>query len=104
MHEPQTYPGLADGPHSFNVKAIDAAGNQSGPAAYVWTIDTVAPTITLSTKPAIPPTTRTPDFAFSANETISGGFQCQLDAAAFAACTSPKTLRCDGQTDRTPSR
>jgi hypothetical protein len=36
----QAYSGLADGPHSFNVKAIDAAGNQSGSAGHTWTIDT----------------------------------------------------------------
>ena len=89
---PRAYSGLADGPHSFNVKAIDAAGNQSGPAGHTWTIDTVAPTITLGTKPVDPTNDSTPDFAFSANETISGGFQCKLDAGAFAACTSPKTL------------
>ncbi len=89
---PRAYSGLADGPHSFNVKAIDAAGNQSGPAGHTWTIDTVAPTITLGTKPVNPTNDSTPDFAFSANETISGGFQCKLDAAAFAVCTSPKTL------------
>ena len=92
---PKTYSGLADGPHSFNVKAVDPAGNQSGLSGQTWTIDTLAPTITLGTKPVDPTNDTTPDFAFSANETISGGFQCKLDAGAFAACTSPKTLRCD---------
>ena len=89
---PKAYSGLADGPHSFNVKAIDAAGNQSSPVGYTWTIDTLAPTIALGTKPVDPSNDNTPDFAFSANETISAGFQCKLDAGAFAACTSPKTL------------
>ena len=73
------------------MKAVDAAGN-TGQSSYTWTIDTAAPTITLSTKPANPTNDATPDFAFSANETVPAGFQCQLDGAAFAACTSPKAL------------
>src|SRR4029079_5409325 len=89
---PKAYSGLADGSHSFNVKAIDPAGNQSGPAGYTWTIDRVAPQMNLGTKPANPSNDTTPDFAFSASETVPAGFQCQLDGAAFAACTSPKAL------------
>src|SRR6185312_4845377 len=88
---PKTLPATADGSHTFTVKASDAAGN-TGQASYTWTIDTAAPQITLGTKPTNPSNDTTPDFAFSANETLSGGFQCQLDGAAFAACTSPKTL------------
>ena len=77
------------------MKANDTAGN-TGQTSYTWTIDTIAPTITLGIEAGrTPPTTQRRTFAFSANETISGGFQCKLDAGAFAACTSPKTLRCD---------
>ena len=88
---PKALPATADGSHTFTVKAIDAAGN-TGQTSYTWTIDTAAPQITLGTKPTNPTNDTTPDFAFSANETLLGGFQCQLDGAAFAACTSPKTL------------
>ena len=88
---PKALAATADGSHTFTVKAIDAAGN-TGQTSYTWTIDTAAPQITLGTKPTNPTNDTTPDFAFSANETLLGGFQCQLDGAAFAACTSPKTL------------
>jgi len=37
---PQTYGGLADGSHTFSVKARDAAGNESAATPFVWTIAT----------------------------------------------------------------
>lgn len=44
---PTTYSGLADGLHTFQVRAIDAAGNvDPTPASSSWTVDTVAPVIT----------------------------------------------------------
>src|SRR5207302_10206833 len=46
---PQTYTGLANGAHTFSVKAIDPAGNvDPTPAAASWTVDTTAPAVTLS--------------------------------------------------------
>ncbi len=44
---PQSYLSLADGAHSFQVRARDAAGNfDPTPASFSWTIDTSAPVIT----------------------------------------------------------
>lgn len=41
----QTFPDLADGPHTFDVRAIDLTGNvDASPARHAWQIDTVAPT------------------------------------------------------------
>ncbi|MBP9935338.1 MAG: hypothetical protein KBF52_06170, partial [Pyrinomonadaceae bacterium] len=38
---PKTYTGLSDGSHTFNVRAIDTAGNvDASPASYTWTIST----------------------------------------------------------------
>ncbi len=46
---PKTYNGpLGDGPHTFDVKAVDPAGNESGLTSYAWTIDTVDPTGSLN--------------------------------------------------------
>lgn len=43
---PLTFSGLAEGSHTFNVRAVDAAGNIDGtPATYTWTVDYTAPTI-----------------------------------------------------------
>ncbi len=42
---PQHYIGLAEGSHTFRVRAVDLAGNAtSTPAAYTWTVDTTSPT------------------------------------------------------------
>jgi chitobiase/beta-hexosaminidase-like protein len=42
---PRGYASLADGPHSFSVRATDGAGNVDGtPATFTWLVDTVAPT------------------------------------------------------------
>ncbi|MDQ3738933.1 MAG: Ig-like domain-containing protein, partial [Actinomycetota bacterium] len=48
---PKEYTGLAEGSHTFEVRATDVAGNvDQTPAAYTWTItapaDTTAPTVT----------------------------------------------------------
>src|SRR4029079_14919194 len=84
---PKTFPATVDGSHTFTVKAIDTAGNP-GQTSYTWTIDTDPPTITLGAKPGDPTNDSTPNFPCSASETIPAGFQCKLDAGAFAACTS----------------
>ena len=46
---PQTYPGLADGTHTFTVQAIDPAGNIDPTGATAsWTVDTTAPAVTMT--------------------------------------------------------
>jgi hypothetical protein len=84
---PQSYSGLAAGSHTFLVTATDQAGNSST-ASYTWTVDTTAPSTTITSKPSNPSNSTTPSFVFSANETAS--FECSLDGAAFVSCSSPK--------------
>ena len=45
---PHTYTGLTQGSHTFQVRAVDAAGNTSGATSSTWTIDTTAPTATVT--------------------------------------------------------
>jgi hypothetical protein len=86
---PNAYNGLADGAHTFQVKATDAAGNTSSSASAAWTVDTTAPTTTLST-PATPTNATSAGLTFTASETAT--FECSLDGATFAACTSPQNV------------
>lgn len=46
---PKSFTGLLDGSHTFQVRALDAAGNVDlTPASYTWTVDSTGPTGTLS--------------------------------------------------------
>ena len=90
---PQAYPGLAQGAHTFAVKATDAAGNTDAtPATRGWTVDTIAPNTTIDNTPPAR-VAGAISFTFSATETNST-FQCRLDtpagAGGYGNCTSPK--------------
>jgi large repetitive protein len=88
---PKDYLGLAQGPHVFQARATDPAGNvDATPAGRGWTVDTVAPETTFTSTPTDPTTDPTGDFAFESSEAGST-FRCSLDAAAFAPCASPFT-------------
>jgi hypothetical protein len=85
----QSYADLADGEHTFHVRATDRAGNlEAEPAVHTWTIDTVAPDATIDAAPSNPSNDRAPSFEFSAGEAAT--FECRLDAGAWGACTSPQ--------------
>jgi len=87
---PRTYdPGPGDGPHTFVVRARDAAGNTGTGASSVWRIDTVAPVATITEKPNDPSGVASAAFAFTANEQAT--FKCRLDSGTFGTCPSPKT-------------
>jgi hypothetical protein len=107
-----TYSGLVEGPHSFQVRAVDSSHNiDPTPAGYSFTIAFVgtAPASTGTAAGArggvpsrAPNTTiakqgarlhdRTPTFRFSASRP-GASFQCKLDGGAFRSCRSPLTTR-----------
>jgi hypothetical protein len=84
-----TTAALADGSHTFAVEAVDISNRTSNPTQYTWTIDTVAPPApSITSKPAAVVASGSASFGFS--DTQAGvAFECQLDGAAFASCTSP---------------
>jgi hypothetical protein len=84
-----SYSQLANGSHTFAVKAVDAAGNASGLASYTWTIDTIHPLVTLTEKPPLLTNQTSVSFGFVSNKPNST-YQCRLDGGAFTACASPK--------------
>jgi hypothetical protein len=89
---PRSYSSLAVGPHTFEVRAIDLAGRvDPSPASYTWTIDATAPETTINNGPPSSTDSTSAQLTFSANEPGST-FECSLDNAPFAACTSPRDL------------
>ena len=91
---PQAYAALADGAHSFEVRAIDTAGNvDQTPASFSWTIDTAAPTTSIDSSPPALSNAASASFAFSGTDAGGSGvasFECRRDGASFAPCTSPQ--------------
>jgi Bacterial Ig domain/Bacterial Ig-like domain/Chitobiase/beta-hexosaminidase C-terminal domain len=86
---PEAYVGLAEGSHTFHVRATDAAGNlDPTPATHTWTVDTVAPETTIDVAPGSPSGSASPSFEFSASEPGST-FECRLDGGSWDACSSP---------------
>src|SRR6266545_3554638 len=77
---------FADGLHTFFVRAVDAVGNASAAASVQWTIDTGAPAVPAIGAHAALVSTASTTFTFSSAG--ASGFQCRVDAAAFAACAS----------------
>ena len=89
---PLTYSGpLSQGRHTFSVKAQDAAGNQSVPTGFTWTVDTTAPPKPKITSTPANPTNQT-NASFSFTDKQAGViFLCQLDGNAFSSCSSALT-------------
>ncbi len=86
---PKTYSGLAQGTHTFNVEAGDAAGNISASTSYSWVVDTTPPPVpVITSKPTNPTTSTTATLTFTDPE-AGVSFQCQLDGGSFTGCTSP---------------
>ncbi len=86
-HEVQ---GLSQGGHTFEVRATDSAGNPDDtPATRTFTVDSVAPTTTITSGPSGTITTASASFSFTAGEPGSS-FQCQMDGSGWGPCTSPQ--------------
>ncbi len=87
---PKSYSGLFEASHSFEVRAIDGAGNTDpSPASYSWTVDLTAPDTTITSSPSNPTNSTSASFSFTSTET--GTFECSLDGGAWEACSSPKS-------------
>ena len=88
---PKTYAALADGPHTFYVRATDPAGNtDSTPDSRTFTVNTEEPDTTITFGPQGPTNDPSPTFRFTS--TAAGStFECRLDGGTFQPCNSPRT-------------
>ncbi len=88
----ETYTDLANGSHEFQARATDAADNRDATVlSYDFISYVDAPQTKLTKSPATPTALTSATFEFTAEPT-SSTFECKLDAGAWAACTSPKTV------------
>jgi hypothetical protein len=86
---PFTLAALADGAHTFWVRARDAAGNDSGATPYRWTVDTTPPAAPVVTGPARLTNGTTAHFQITAADATT--LTCALDAGPTAPCVSGVT-------------
>ncbi len=85
---PRVLGPLADGPVTFQVRAVDPAGNTDpGPDIRTFTVDTEAPDPSIDSGPSGPTQNAAPTFTFSADEPAT--FRCRVDGASFAPCSGP---------------
>jgi Ca2+-binding RTX toxin-like protein len=82
---PFTPTGLADGTHTLVVRAANVQGAVEQSTS--WTVDTVAPSVTISAAPSGTVAVADASVAFTAGE--AAAFTCSLDGAAPTSCTSP---------------
>ncbi|MDY7233344.1 Ig-like domain-containing protein [Hyalangium rubrum] len=87
---PPVFSGLGEGPHVLKVRAKDRADNvDASPAEHPWTVDTVAPTTSV-TGPVGHVSSTSASFEFDSNEAPNVSYECQLDdEAAFTECPTP---------------
>jgi CSLREA domain-containing protein len=85
---------LGEGQHTFEVRAVDTAGNADGSgASRAFSVDATGPETSIDSGPAAGSITSdtTPTFAFSSSETGST-FECRIDGGAFGGCTATHTV------------
>lgn len=80
---------LDDGHHTFDVRAMDAAGNRSEPATRTFILDRAVESPALLAEPAATTAAQAATFEFTGEPGAS--FDCSLDDADLAPCTSPVT-------------
>jgi len=81
---------MADGDHSFELRARDVADNISPPVAIEWEVQSGAPFTTIDSGPSGISSQTAATLTFSSDK--AGTFECRIDGAAWAACSSPLAL------------
>jgi hypothetical protein len=90
---PQQYSSLAEGAHTFQVRAVNAAGEvDPTPASASFTVEATPPQTTITSAPS----GRVPigELSISFTSTEAGSsFQCSLDGGAYSPCSSPDVIK-----------
>ncbi|MBI5495958.1 MAG: hypothetical protein HY904_13115 [Deltaproteobacteria bacterium] len=89
---PVSYTSLAEGSHTFSVRATDPMAHVESPAAtYTWMIDRTPADTVILTGPALDAFASPVTFTFSSPD-AAASFTCRMDGGAFAACTSGQSF------------
>jgi hypothetical protein len=88
-HTPAT--ALADGAHTFEVRATDLSSNvELVPASRAFSVDTTAPDTSIAGKAKVKSKKKKAKVSYTLTSTEAGSsFQCSIDGGAFVACVSP---------------
>ena len=90
----ESYGGLsANGAYAFSVRAKDPSGNlDSTPATWSWTVDTIAPTVSIGGTPGHNSVTTSTSTAFTVTASEPGtSLACTFDGSP-ASCSGPATV------------
>jgi hypothetical protein len=81
---------VTDGEHTFQVAAAIRATRDTTPATATWRVDTVPPDTAIVSGPPALDNALDPELVFDGTDAQGTVvFECALDGAAFAPCTSP---------------
>jgi hypothetical protein len=89
---PVTYQNLAEGSHTFRVRATSPTLRQSNEASLTWTVDVTPPAQPTVTSPSSPTSSATVTVRFSSTSTDVDHYLCSLDGGTAASCSSPKSV------------
>src|SRR5262249_45340792 len=70
---PQSFSGLSEGSHTFQVRAVDNAGNVESAVTYTWSIDLTDPLAFIDSMPTNPSTSSSATFDFHGSDTGGSG-------------------------------
>ncbi|MBX9765866.1 MAG: hypothetical protein K2X47_01225, partial [Bdellovibrionales bacterium] len=90
-----TLNSLPDGNHTFEVRAVDNAGNRSAPLPYTWLVDTTKPTVIITSGPSALSSSSSAQFEFQGNDGAGSGidhYRCAVDGVSVDPCTSPHSV------------
>ncbi|MBX3019336.1 MAG: VWA domain-containing protein [Bdellovibrionaceae bacterium] len=91
---PYTRNSLASQRHTFEVRAIDSAGNRSSPQNYSWLIDTTVPTVSITRAPVGRIKDTSVTISFNVADEGGAGVQqsfCSVNGGTYQNCTGSFT-------------
>jgi hypothetical protein len=86
---PVTVDDLTQGPHSFAVQGLDAAGSVMAEGQVDWVVDLTKPTATILSGPSGPTPVGTTSVTFASADADLAFFQCKLDGEPYVQCKTP---------------